>query len=292
MLCTMSESEEITLTASDQHQFKATVYPASSPSAPVLVFFSALGTPAKVYRHVGQALAQQGVHFCAPDWRGIGSSSVRAARGRDFGYRHLVELDMAAVVAAVRQRFPGAPVWLGGHSLGGQLALLYAATHPAEVAGVVLIASGSVHMPAYPPAMRLGIATVLALSRMATPVLGYFPGDRLGFGGREAAGVMRDWGHVARTGRYQPQGSTMDYEAALAQLKKPVLALNFSADTWSPEPAARALLNKLPAQSGEHWHWSAQDTENIALDHYSWLKNAPLIAPAVAQYIDRQKPPR
>ena len=90
-------SEKITLTAADQHQFAATVYPASTPGAPVLVFFSALGTPAKVYRHVGQAMAQQGVHFCAPDWRGIDSSSVRASRALDFGYRHLVELDMAAM---------------------------------------------------------------------------------------------------------------------------------------------------------------------------------------------------
>lgn len=290
MLCAMPET--ITLTAADQHQFNTTVYPASSPGAPVLVFFSALGTPAKVYRQIGEAMAQQGVHFCAPDWRGIASSSVRAARDQDFGYRHLVELDMAAVVAAMRRRFNGSPLWLGGHSLGGQMALLYAATHPQQVAGAVLIASGSVHMPAYPLKMRLGIAAVLALARVAGPVLGYFPGDRLGFGGREAAGVMRDWGHVARTGRYQPHGSGVDYESALAQLQKPVLALNFAADTWSPAPAARALLDKLPAPSGEHWRWGAQDTGNIALDHYSWLKNAPLIAPAVARYIDRQKVPR
>lgn len=290
MLCAMLE--KITLTASDQHQFNATVYPAGDPGAPVLVFFSALGTPAKVYRHVGQALAQQGVHFCAPDWRGIDSSSVRAARGSDFGYRHLVELDMAAVVTAMRQRFPNAPIWLGGHSLGGQLALLYAATHPEQVAGVVLIASGSVHMPAYPATMRLGIGAMVALSRITGPMLGYFPGERIGFGGREAAGVMRDWGHVARTGRYQPKGSAVDYEDALARLEKPVLALNFAADTWSPAPAAAALLDKLPAQSREHWRWGAADTENIALDHYSWLKHAQLIAPAVAQYLDRKTPPR
>ena len=285
-------SEKITLTAADQHQFAATVYPASTPGAPVLVFFSALGTPAKVYRHVGQAMAQQGVHFCAPDWRGIDSSSVRASRALDFGYRHLVELDMAAVVAVMHRRFPDSPVWVGGHSMGGQLALLYAATHPEQVVGVVLIASGSVHMPAYPPTMRLGIAAVVAMSRVATGLLGYFPGDRMGFGGREAAGVMRDWAHVARTGRYQPQGSAVDYECALAQLERPVLAINFTADSWSPAPAAKALLDKLPSQGGEHWRWNVQDTENIALDHFSWTKQAHLIAPALARYLDRQKRPR
>lgn len=281
--------EKIPLTAADQHQFTAHVYPASAPAAPVLVFFSALGTPAKVYRHVGQAMAQQGVHFCAPDWRGIDSSSVRAGRDHDFGYRHLVELDMAAAVAVMRRRFPDSPIWLGGHSLGGQLALLYAATHQEQVTGVVLIASGSVHMPAYPPKMRLGIAAVVAMSRVAGGLLGYFPGDRLGFGGREAAGVMRDWAHVARTGRYQPQGSKVDYESALAQLKNPVLALNFKADAWSPASSCRALLSKLPASSAEQWNWGAPDTESIDLDHFSWAKQAHLIAPALARYLDRQK---
>ena len=106
------------LTAADEILTKGYRYdPASTPGAPVLVFFSALGTPAKVYRHVGQAMAQQGVHFCAPDWRGIDSSSVRASRALDFGYRHLVELDMAAVVAVMHRRFPDSPVWVGGHSV-------------------------------------------------------------------------------------------------------------------------------------------------------------------------------
>lgn len=119
--------EKITFTPTDQHRFDATIYPPADAAAPVLIFFSALGTPAKVYRHLGRALSQAGVQVCAPDWRGIGSSSVRAARASDFGYRHLVELDMAAAIAGVRQRFPQAAIWLSGHSLSGQLALLAAA---------------------------------------------------------------------------------------------------------------------------------------------------------------------
>lgn len=280
-----SMQEKISFTSTDQHRFDATLYPASDPSAPVLVFFSALGTPAKVYRHIGHAMQQNGVHFCAPDWRGIGSSSVRAGRGHDFGYRELVERDMAAVVAGVRQRFPESPIWLGGHSLGGQLSMLYAAAHPDQIAGVAMIACGSVYMPCYPRKMRWGIAAVVALSRIASAVWGYFPGAQLGFGGREASGVMRDWGHVARTGQYQAHGSSIDYEHLMAAYPHPVLALTFAADDWSPAPAAQALLDKLPQARVSHWCWSAADTAHVPLDHYSWLKHPALVAPKVAQHI-------
>lgn len=156
-------SEKLTFTAVDQHRFEANIYPAENTAAPLLVFFSALGTPAKVYRHFGSEMSRNGVHVCAPDWRGIDSSSVRAGRACDFGYRHLVEMDMACVIDVVRHRFPESPLWLGGHSLGGQLSLLCAAANDDQVAGVVTVASGTVHLPCYSPKMRVGIGGLVVI---------------------------------------------------------------------------------------------------------------------------------
>ncbi len=275
----------ITFTSADHHRFDALLYPTADAAAPVLLFFSALGTPAKVYRHFGHELNQHGVQLCAPDWRGIGSSSVRAARESDFGYRHLVELDMAAAIAGVRQRFPQAPIWLGGHSLGGQLSLLAAAADASQLSGLVLIASGTVHTPRYPAKMRLAIHSLVWMSRLSRVALGYFPGQRVRFGGREAAGLMRDWSHVAVTGEFRPVGSTLDYEHLMAKLRLPVLALTFAADGWTPKAATQALLHKLPEHSFVHRHWSAADSAGVALDHYSWLKQPALVAPAVAAFI-------
>ncbi len=277
--------EKITFTSTDGHTVNALLYPTPDAAAPVLLFFSALGTPAKVYRHFGQELRHHGVQLCAPDWRGIDSSSVRAGRGSDFGYRHLVEMDMAAALAGIRQRFAQAPIWIGGHSLGGQLSLLAAAANPSLLAGVLLVASGTVHTPHYPRKMRVAIRSLACMSRLAGAVLGYFPGARMRFGGREAAGVMRDWSHVAASGEFRPVGSQLDYEQLLRELKLPVLALTFAADGWTPAAAASALLAKLPAPAALHRHWSAADSAGVALDHYSWLKQPALVAPAVAQFI-------
>jgi predicted alpha/beta hydrolase len=283
----MSPVQTIAVTSSDKHRFNATVYPTDVVTDPVLIFLSALGTPAKVYRHFGREMSKHGVQVCAPDWRGIGSSSIRAGRASDFGYRHLLELDLTALIGIVRQQFPNAPLWLGGHSLGGQLAMLGAAANPAGITGVVLIASGSVHLHCYQGKLRWGVRLLAWLSGLTGLLWGYFPGSRIGFGGREAAGVMRDWSHVAVTGQYHPVGSEVDYENRLRSLRIPVLAITFAADAWSPTLAAKALLGKVPDSTQSHWKWSASDTAGVALDHYSWLKQPTLVAPEVAKHMRR-----
>lgn len=285
----MTTPQTLTVTTNDQHRFSATLYPTPDPSAPVLLFLAALGTPAKVYRHLGKEMVQHEVQLCTPDWRGIDSSSIRAGRGSDFGYRHLAEFDIPALIAVVRQRVPRAPIWLGGHSLGGQMALIAAGADPKQITGVVLIASGSVHLPCYRGKLRWGVRLLATVSGILGPVLGYFPGARLGFGGREAAGLMRDWSHVARTGEYRPVGSQLDYEHQLRALNKPLLAITFAADSWAPAPATRALLNKVELCKPVHLHWSASDTEGVAVDHYSWIKRPHLVVASIAQFIRESK---
>lgn len=281
----MEDAKLLTITAADGHSFGASIYAADAPTAPVLVFMSALGTPSRVYGRFAREMAAQGVTLCAPDWRGIDSSSIRAGRRSDFGYRHLLELDLAALVAQLHTRFLDAPIWLGGHSLGGQLALLGATNPVHPIAGVVLIASCSVHAINYKPKLRWGIRFLTMISRLTGFTLGYFPGARLGFGGREAAGLMRDWSHVARTGDFSPEGSALDYEQGMRQLTLPVLALSFEADSWAPSRAVREMLGKLRAAEPEHLYWGQADTQGLALDHFSWLKQPTLVAPSIARFI-------
>jgi predicted alpha/beta hydrolase len=275
----------VELVADDSHRFSLSLHRTSSEPKAVLIFLSALGTPARVYGRFARELVGHGIHVATPDWRGIGSSSLRAGRGSDFGYRHLLEHDLTATLALVAHRFPDLPVWIGGHSLGGQLALLTAATHQQQIAGVVLVASGSVFLRGYSPKLQRSIRGLIWLSRLTTPVFGYFPGQHLGFGGREARRVMRDWSNVALTGEYRPHGSRHDYEAGLCKLNCPVLALNFAADAWSPAGAIDELLRKIPDHSRTKWLWDSSQCGGHAFDHFSWTKQPALITPAIAGFI-------
>jgi len=281
----MIPAETLPVTATDGHRFDAGLFRADNDSAPVLVFLSALGAPSRVYRGFAAAMAGQGIHVCTPDWRGMASSSVRASRRHDHGYRQLVEIDAPALMEKLATLFPSSPLWIGGHSLGGQLSTLMAASHPDRVHGLLPIASGSVFLSCYPRRLQRGIRMLGLLSRVTGAVLGHFPGERIGFGGREARGVMKDWVHVAHTGRYEPAGSAFNYEAALAKLALPVLALNFKGDTWAPEAATSYLLGKLPKCQSEQWTWGDADTGGQHLDHFSWTKHPQLLAPRIAAWL-------
>lgn len=274
--------------AEDGHRFGGTLHRAADDDAPLLMFIPAMGTRARYYNGFGAAMAQAGVHVACFDWRGIDSSSQRASRALDFGYRHLVEHDFPAALEALRERLPAnRPTFVGGHSLGGQLAALYASREPARVSGLVLIASGNVHFRGWRGAGSLRILALTQSATLISRVVGHFPGRRLGFGGQEARGVIRDWASTARDGRYRVAGSRFDYEAAMARLEKPVLALGFAADTLAPAGSTDRLLAKLPRCRRTHLRWTAGDTGGVPLDHFSWAKRPDLVVPTVADWIRR-----
>lgn len=276
-------SETLKVTAEDGHAFDLTLYPAAA-GAPVLLIGPAMGTPARVYAPLAEAFATAGFNAAVIELRGIGSSSIRAGRGVDYGYRDLVEKDWAAAVAALRQRFPGAPLYLFGHSLGGHLSLLYAASHPSEVDGAIIVASGSVYFRSWKGVKALGILAFTQFAGVISGALGYFPGKRVGFGGTEAKTLMQDWARFARTGRVDMKGEGTDYEPALRSLKFPVLGLSFDHDTLAPHRSQHNLLKKLRQAQVTHLALGEKDT-GVRLDHYNWIKNNEPVVTRVVQSI-------
>ena len=275
-------SEIIEVTAADGHRFHLTLF-AAPAAAPVLLIGPAMGTPARVYTPLAEAFAAQGFNAAVLELRGLGSSSLRAARGTDYGYRTLVEQDWAAARAALRARLPQAPIVLFGHSLGGQCSLLSAAHEPGGVAGAIIVAAGSVHYRGWSGAQALGILAFTQFASALSGLLGYFPGKRVGFGGTEAKTLMQDWARLGRSGRFELAGS-IDYEAALARSPVPALGLSFQHDTFAPHRAQAKLLAKLKAAKVTHQALSAKDTGQ-RLDHYNWIKKSEPVISRVSQWI-------
>ncbi|WP_395681871.1 alpha/beta fold hydrolase [Dokdonella sp.] len=249
----------------------------------VLLWLPALGVAARNYLPLARELAGRGVAVALHEWRGNGSSDRRAARAQDWGYRELLEYDIAASRLALRTALPRARLWLGGHSLGGQLATLAAALAPESVAGLVLVASGSPYWRWFRHAWLI-LPIYLAVPRIAS-VCGYFPGRRLGFGGREARGVMADWARSGRSGRYVARGVRQDLEAALARVGMPVLALRLEDDWLGPKASLDWLLGKMPAAPQEALVVGAQDLDGAPADHFGWMKKPSMIAQTVATKI-------
>lgn len=259
--------------------------PAGEP--PLVCVIPALGMEAGYYDRFAKELASRGVHVAVIELRGMGSSSVRASRQVDFGYgTHLVE-DIPAALAVARGALPGAPLYLLGHSLGGQLATAFAGLHPeAAIEGMILVASGTPYFRTWPfPAslvLRIIAHTFLAIAR----AVGHFPGKRIGFATREARTVMRDWATLVHEGRFDLVGwDGPDIEAAIATLSLPVLAITLENDIFVPAHVTEHMLAKMPGARVERWHWDPEREGLPPTHHVRWPRRADPIVDRVEAWL-------
>ncbi|WP_441607627.1 alpha/beta hydrolase family protein [Dyella sp. 2RAB6] len=252
--------------------------PAQPPSS-LLYWLPAMGVAARHYLPLAQALVAHGIAVALHEWRGIGSSNRRAGRHADWGYRELLQLDLPAGLAVARERCPGLPRVLGGHSLGGQLGSLYTALHPQDFDALVLVASGSPYWRRFPRGALIGAA--YALAPVLAGLVGHLPGRRLGFGGNEARSTVADWARSGRTGRYAAAGMPEDLEATLARLRLPVLALRLRDDWLGPQASLDWLLAKMP-QARPTCSVLGPDELGVPADHFAWMKQPAAIAALIA----------
>ncbi|GAA0540907.1 hypothetical protein GCM10011581_37790 [Saccharopolyspora subtropica] len=269
---TEPRSTVLGLVAAGPHRIKVRAAAQEDPASPVVVLLPAMGVPARYYRPFVADLHAQGLSVVTFDMRGQGESTPPAARGVRYGYQSLID-DVDAVLDLVASLHPQAPRFLLGHSLGGQIALLHAASHPGRVQGIVLVASGSVWFRSFTGVHRLRILLGTQLVAALSTLFGYWPGHRLGFGGRQAVDLMQDWARQARTGRYRLNGSATDYEAALRTVRQPLLTVSVSGDKLAPRSSVDHLAGKAELAPRTARHYSRSAAGAASLGHFSWVRN-------------------
>ncbi len=255
------------------------------PDAPraSLLWMPALGVAARHYIPLAEALAARGIAVFLHEWRGNGSSSVRASRSSDWGYLELLE-DLNASGDAVSIHAPQLPRIVGGHSLGGQLACIHAALRADEIQTAWLVASGAPYWRAFPRPMRWWLPPAARFLQWLANRVGFMPGRKIGFGGNEAAGVMTDWARTALSGRYAALGIDTDIEQALSEFKGDVRAMTLSEDWMAPPSSLQFLLSKLANAHVTDVHVSSAHI-GIAADHFAWMKQPDAIAAWLADGI-------
>ena len=275
-----AEGDGIPLTAADGHRFRLLLRTPAEPLA-VLLWLPALGIAARHYLPFAEALAAHGVAVFVHEWRGHGSSSQRAGRDSDWGYRELLTIDLPASVERIRQRFPTLPKIVGGHSLGGQLAACLLALQPQTAGRLWLVASGSPFWRIFPRPR----AWLLPLTYRFLPWLadrnGSLPGRSIGFGGKEARGVMHDWARTGLSGRYAGTGMDTDLEAALAGVQVGIDAVLLADDWLAPRASLDFLTGKM--RPGEV-RVETLDAHRLGerADHFAWMKRPDAVAAALA----------
>lgn len=265
----MTRSVRVPVHSQDRHRFELIARVPAQPRAQLL-WLPALGVSARNYEAFADALAAQGVSVFLHEWRGNGSSSLRPSRTQDWGYREILEQDLPASLVQVPAD-AAAPLIVGGHSLGGQLACCFAGLHPQRFARVWLVASGTPYWRTFPAPRGWTLPLVYRFLPWLAQRQGVLHGKKLGFGGTEARGLIRDWSRVGLNNHYAAAGMATDLEAGMRDLRGQATAVVMDQDWLAPTGSMQGLLAKMPGMRAQLRVVSAQMLGARA-DHFAWMK--------------------
>jgi predicted alpha/beta hydrolase len=278
-------SEIIHLSFPDQTTSQIEVFgKIDSSNQAIVILMPAMAISSKYYKAFAEYLANQlNIISITSDLRGLGKSSVRVSKKVDFGYQNLLE-DYTLIIQTLQQKYPNQPIYLLGHSLGGQIASLLATHKTLNIKGLILIACASNYYKQWSGLNRLTFGGFLRVARWTARVLGYFPGKKMGFGGTEAKTLIQDWSYMGLFGKYKIKNSSIDYEKNLATTRLPILAMGIQNDYFAPPKAIHFLLKKF-AQSPDIQQITVSSAEH-KLNHINWLKYPELFGKSIRVFLN------
>jgi alpha-beta hydrolase superfamily lysophospholipase len=130
----MSATAETETLAGAEGEIAVSIWP--NPDARhVVILVHGYGEHLGRYEHVARRLVERGAVVAGPDHMGHGRSDGERVLITDY---EPVVADVHGVVQRMRDRHPGLPLVLVGHSMGGMIGARYAQLHREELAGLVL----------------------------------------------------------------------------------------------------------------------------------------------------------
>lgn len=211
--------------------------PSGREKATVLLLHGWAGTADLNWSHVYTPLVAAGYRVLAPDLPGHGHGA------RDVPFTIVGAIDM---VSRLLSESGAGKVVVAGHSMGGSVALAFARRHPAQVQGLVLMATQE-SWPGIPPNWLLQAAGRLAMVA---------PKRVLDWGSRSILGedeISNQWIHeelrptsIAHLAQALAALRGFDAKAWLSEIRFPTVVLVTTRDSVVPPERQRRLAAAIP----------------------------------------------
>lgn len=260
----IAEPESIALTAADGYPIKGFVWrhrtgQDDGEPRPVVIVNAATSVRCRYYFRFAAYLHRHGYDAIVYDYRGIGESRPAQLARLDATWLDWGERDFEAVLRYALAEFPGQPIDVVAHSIGGFVAGLAPSNH--LVRRVFTMGAQYAHWRDYAPRSKLAM---LWKWHVVMPVLsalfGYFPAKRLGWMEDTPKGVALSWSRSRAdfedTYRRAPIARDDAQRRALvrrfAGMRAQVLAASVTDDPFGTIAAIERLLRYFTRSSVVH----------------------------------------
>ncbi|MDF3091185.1 MULTISPECIES: alpha/beta fold hydrolase [Burkholderia cepacia complex] len=272
--------EPVTLRAADGYELRAHVWRHRGGGAvrPVTVVNCATSVRCDYYFRFAAWLFAQGRDVLVYDYRGIGGSRPARLAKLDANWLDWGRLDCEAALHYARDAFPGQPLDVVAHSIGG--CVLGLAASNVHARHVVTVGAQYAYWRDYLPAerRRMWWKWHVAMPALAA-VFGYVPAKRLGWMEDTPRGVALSWA------RSQPRfedgyiGSVLDdgatsrtaLPARFAGLSAPMLAIGIDDDAFGTVDAIERLAGYYTGSNVTHLRIAPADIGVDAIGHFAFF---------------------
>jgi predicted alpha/beta hydrolase len=252
-----------------------------APRPPVVIINPATSVRSRYYHRFANFLHTQGFNVITYDYRGIGGSKPDRMRGFEASWLDWGTKDFEGALQFAHRHFPGHPIQVVAHSVGGFL--IGMAPSNGLIQRVFTMGAQFAHWPDYARHKRLGMYLRWHIVMPTlTALLGYFPGERLGWLEDTPKGVVQDW--VAPEARFEdsyqsgPRGLSADERQGLVdrftRLTAPTLALSVTDDPFGTVPAIHRLLRYYTQSPFTHWRIEPAALGRRSIGHFAFFNAA------------------
>lgn len=288
-------------------------HPSSRPDRPVVVIAAATSVRCRYYARFADYLHANGFDVATFDYRGIGESRPASLSGMKGDWVDWGEQDLEAILQHVQRTFPGQPVDVVAHSIGGFA--VGAAPSARYVRRIFTVGAQYAYWRDYGADQRLRMVLKWhVLMPAVTRIFGYFPAKRLGWMEDTPAGVVRDWSRMkarfedtVRQGIFI--GGEREAEVIVQRFGKvlaPILAVGLDDDPHGTQAALDRLLDYFTASCRLHLRIDPVETGQEKIGHFAffhdrfketlwptalhWLRNGTLLPDGPGRLVRRAAP--
>ncbi len=244
---------------------------------PVVIINAATSVRCRYYARFAAFLFREGMDVVIYDYRGIGESRPASLRGFDAGWMDWGSLDFEAVLRHADQAFPGQPIQVVGHSVGGVLVGLAASNH--LIRRVLTVGAQYAYWPDYAAGLRWRMVAKWHIAMPAITLLfGFFPGKKLGWLEDTPAGVVRDWVSSRRRLEDSLRGHSAARHPAKQEIARrfaavtaPILAVRITDDEFGTATAVQRLLPYFSNSARAVVEISPASIEEQTIGHFNFF---------------------